>query len=199
MEDLDALVRRVDPDRWLATRFITDAQARADVVALYAFDHELARAPKVVSNAIMGEIRLTWWSDALDEIYQGRPVRRHPVTLALAQAIRRHDLPRAPLEAMIEGRYPELDGEPPAAAAVAAATMTLAARILGQADAPVAATAAAWGQGAAAGLAAANAELRGLKAAAFPAVAYVTLLRAPKASALMRRVRLAWAVLRGRV
>jgi phytoene synthase len=41
--DLDALVRRMDPDRWLASRFIADRQARADVVALYAFNYQLAR------------------------------------------------------------------------------------------------------------------------------------------------------------
>ena len=59
MGDLDALMRRVDPDRWLSSRFIADPAARADVVSLYAYDHELARAPKVTSNALMGEIRLT--------------------------------------------------------------------------------------------------------------------------------------------
>ena len=42
-EDFDALVRRVDPDRWLATRFVADPVARADLLTLYAFDHELAR------------------------------------------------------------------------------------------------------------------------------------------------------------
>jgi len=44
-EDLDALIRRVDPDRWLSSRFVGDPAARADLVALYALDHELARSP----------------------------------------------------------------------------------------------------------------------------------------------------------
>ncbi|MDZ4052453.1 MAG: phytoene/squalene synthase family protein, partial [Phenylobacterium sp.] len=43
-DDLDALVARVDPDRWLSSRLIADAQDRADVIVLYAYDHELARA-----------------------------------------------------------------------------------------------------------------------------------------------------------
>ena len=85
--DLDALVRRVDPDRWLSSRFIADPGARADVIALYAFDHELARAPRWRSNALLGEIRLTWWREALDEIFDGRPVRRHPTAQALAEAV----------------------------------------------------------------------------------------------------------------
>uniref|UniRef100_UPI0035B3BF76 squalene/phytoene synthase family protein n=1 Tax=Phenylobacterium sp. TaxID=1871053 RepID=UPI0035B3BF76 len=111
-EDLDGQVRRLDPERWLSSRFVADPQARADVVAIYAFDHELGRAPKVASNALLGEIRLTWWREMLDEAYGGGAVRRHPTALALAQAIARRSLPRAPLEAMIDARYRELDPAP---------------------------------------------------------------------------------------
>src|ERR1700761_6769468 len=78
--DLDALIRRVDPDRWLSSRFIADPAVRAEVVAVYAFDNELARAPRVASSALLGEMRLTWWREALEEIYEGRPVRQHPTT-----------------------------------------------------------------------------------------------------------------------
>ncbi len=111
-EDIATTVRRSDPDRWLASRFIADAAARADVLALYAFDHVLARVPAMVSEPLMGEIRLTWWREALDEIYEGRPVRSHPVSLALAQAARRRGLERAPLDALIAARFGDLDAAP---------------------------------------------------------------------------------------
>ncbi|HEY9218896.1 MAG TPA: squalene/phytoene synthase family protein, partial [Phenylobacterium sp.] len=87
--DLDSLVQRVDPDRWLSSRFIADPAARADVIAVYAFDHELARAPRVASEPLLGEIRLTWWSEVLDEIFAGGAVRHHPGAQALANAVRR--------------------------------------------------------------------------------------------------------------
>src|SRR6185436_3767263 len=103
-DDLDDTVRRLDPDRWLSSRFITDERARADVVALYAYDHELARAPKVASNALLGEIRLTWWREMLDEAFEGRPVRAHPTAQALARAVDQRGLARPPLEAMIDAR-----------------------------------------------------------------------------------------------
>ena len=83
-ETLDDLVRRVDPDRWLATRFIADPAARADVVALYGLNYELARVAGGVSNALMGEIRLTWWREAMEEIAAGKPPRKHPNVEALA-------------------------------------------------------------------------------------------------------------------
>ncbi|MDB5459666.1 MAG: phytoene synthase [Caulobacteraceae bacterium] len=111
-EDLEETVRRADPDRWLASRFVADPQARADVVALYAFDHVLARVPAIVSEPLMGEIRLTWWSEALDEIQGGGPVRSHPVSLALAEAVRRRGLDRAPLDAMVQARMGDLDACP---------------------------------------------------------------------------------------
>jgi phytoene synthase len=108
-DDLDDLIRRVDPDRWLTSRFIGDADARGDVIALYAYDHELARARRVASTPLLAEIRLTWWREALDEIFDGRPVRRHPTAEALAAAVRRRNLPRAPLEAMIDGQIEALE------------------------------------------------------------------------------------------
>jgi len=111
LEDLDSVVRRVDPDRWLASRFIGDTEARADVIALYAFNHELARVAETVREPLMGEIRLTWWREALDEIFEGRPSRHHPVAEALAAAIRRRNLARAPLDAMVEARFSDLDPE----------------------------------------------------------------------------------------
>ena len=114
-EDLDGLVRRVDPDRWLASRFIADPAARADVVALYAFDHELARARRVASEPLLAEIRLTWWEEAVGEAFGAGPVRHHPTAEVLAEVIRRRALPRAPFEAMMAAyleaaEAPELDG-----------------------------------------------------------------------------------------
>jgi 15-cis-phytoene synthase len=111
-DDLDQLIRRVDPDRWLTSRFIADQRARADVLALYAFDHELARATRVASTQLLAEIRLTWWREVLDEIFSGGPVRRHPVAGALGEAVRRHHLPRQLLEAMIDGQIEALDEAP---------------------------------------------------------------------------------------
>ena len=107
------------------------------MIALYAFDHEIARAPRAVSNALMGEIRLAWWAEVLDEIFEGRPVRHHPVAQALAGAVGRRGLPRAPLEGLIDARYAELGGRNPVGLdradwieAVGGGAMQLASRIL---------------------------------------------------------------------
>jgi phytoene synthase len=198
LDDLDASVRRHDPDRWLASRFIPDVQDRADVIALYAFAHELARVAGAVSNALMGEIRLTWWAEAVAEIYDGKPVRQHPVILALARAVARHNLPHTLFDAMIEARYPELDNAPVDAEASEGSLMSLATIVLGGGD-PQAISAAARvyaGQG---DVSEANRLLQGFPVATFPAVAYASLAGHEQASALERRLRITWAVLRGRL
>ncbi len=61
----------------------------------------------------MQEIRLTWWREALDEVFGGRSPRRHPVVEALAETIGRHALPPAAFEAMIEARIEAIDTPAP--------------------------------------------------------------------------------------
>lgn len=213
-ENLDDLVRRVDPDRWLSSRFIGDAQARADVVTLYAYDHELARAPRVASNPILGEIRLTWWREALDEVFDGREVRRHPTAQALAEMIRRRGMPREPFEALIDARYRELDPAPMSATEAETWARNTGGRIAEMAVAildpgadPLAANAAgtAWSLSRRADRAQfdhvrreARGLARGLSVAAFPAVAHAALGGAA-GSELGRRLRILLAVVRGRI
>jgi phytoene synthase len=211
-DDLDDLIRRVDPDRWLSSRFIGDAGRRADVIAIYAYDHELARAPKVASNPLLGEIRLTWWREVLDEIYEDRHVRHHPTAQALADVVKRHGLPREPLEAMIDARYRELDATPMSdeeavewARGTAGAAADVAVRILDpQAEAGAAVAAgAAWaldrkGQAVAGELSAARIDAAKLSAAAFPAAAHAALV-GRRESEFRKRITLTWAVARGRL
>jgi len=223
-EDLNALIARVDPDRWLSSRFIVDPTARDDVVALYAYDHELARAPRIASNPLLGEVRLTWWREVLDEIFEGRPVRRHPTAQALAVAVERRSLPRAPLEAMIDARYREADPAPlDAHEALAwaqssggeAAALALAVLDPGSPRDAAMAAGAAW---ALARRAADEPQLkneverlmrkardgaRQVSAEGFPALAHAVFApsrargRAP--SRLLSRMRIVWAVARGRL
>lgn len=107
-ETLDDLVRRVDPDRWLTTRFIADPAARADIIALYGLNYELARVAGGVSNALMGEIRITWWREAMEEIAAGKAPRKHPNVEALAAS----GFDPNALAALSEARFTDLDEGP---------------------------------------------------------------------------------------
>ncbi len=93
----------------LACAFIDDPVKRADVLALYAFLETLRDIPERVTEPLMGEIRLRWWYEAIEEIEQGRPVRYHPLTDALKRLIAAYTLDPQIFLALIEGQMPLLD------------------------------------------------------------------------------------------
>jgi phytoene synthase len=105
MSDFTDLVRRVDPDRFLAGLFVP-ADKRAAYFLLCAFNHELARAREVVSTGMLALIRLQWWR----EVVEGTP-RRHEVAEPLAHALQEGVLDRDALLAMIEARETEADSD----------------------------------------------------------------------------------------
>jgi len=111
-EGLDARIRRLDPDRWLASRFIADAQRRAEVIAIYALNDELARVGETVTQPLIGEIRLAWWRDRIEDLFSGRPIPAQPVLQALAAPIADGRLPQSLFEALIEARHLDLDASP---------------------------------------------------------------------------------------
>jgi phytoene synthase len=102
----DAL-RRHDPDRFLTTLF-APPERREVLIILYAFNHELARAREVASQALLALIRLQWWR----EIVEGA-VRAHEVGTPLAAMIADGRLDRAALLALIAAREVEVDGDLP--------------------------------------------------------------------------------------
>ncbi len=104
-------VRAADRDRYFCALF-APAGARASLIALLAFNQELAKIPELVSEPMLGEIRLQWWREALEEVSAGAP-RRHHVVLELAEAVRRHGLDVAELQACVEARAFDLDPAPP--------------------------------------------------------------------------------------
>ena len=134
-EPLAALVRRHDPDRFLTALF-APPDRRDHLLALYAFNHELARAREVVSEPPLALIRLQWWR----EIVEGTS-RRHAVADALSRALDSGALLAADLLPVIEAR--EMEAAPAIATLAewrhyvltgAGGLAVAAARLLGAAD-----------------------------------------------------------------
>lgn len=106
-----ALVQRGDPDRFMAAMAAPVAVRRV-LFPIYAMNVEVARAPWVTQEAMIAEMRLQWWRDAVAEIAAGGPVRRHEVVTPLSDvlisdlaaqademiAVRRWDIYRDPFE-----------------------------------------------------------------------------------------------------
>lgn len=101
---LAALVRRYDPDRFLTALF-APPEKRWALFALYAFNHELARAREVVSEPMLATIRLQWWR----EVIEGER-REHEVAAPLGAAIDANLLDAQDLATIIDAR--EIEAEP---------------------------------------------------------------------------------------
>ncbi|HUC61177.1 MAG TPA: phytoene/squalene synthase family protein [Alphaproteobacteria bacterium] len=135
-------VRRHDPDRFLTALFAPPA-AREGLFTLYAFNHEVAKTREVVTEALLGRIRLEWWRETVGAIYDGETPRVHEVVLPLADLIARRTLSRARFERLIEARERDLEDGPPAtlaaledyAAGSAGSLVELALEALGVRDA----------------------------------------------------------------
>ncbi|NRB04612.1 MAG: squalene/phytoene synthase family protein [Rhodobacteraceae bacterium] len=80
------IVETGDPMRF-RTVMAAPVAARAKLFPLYAFNIEVSRAPWVTQEPMIAEMRLQWWRDALDEIVNGGPVRRHEVVTPLARVL----------------------------------------------------------------------------------------------------------------
>lgn len=60
----------------------------------------------------MGMIRYQWWREAIDEIYSGKPPRKHDVVLPLSDTIKKYDISREHLDRMINARERDIDEVP---------------------------------------------------------------------------------------
>jgi phytoene synthase len=142
LSPLGALVRRHDRDRYQTALFAPAARREA-LLALAAFNWEIARVREIVTQPILGQIRLQWWREVIDAAYSGGPVRRHEVAAPLTAVIREFALARQPFERLIDARDTDLtDAAPPDMAALedyaeatAAGLVRLALGVLGIADA----------------------------------------------------------------
>ena len=104
---LSAEVRRHDYDRYLCALF-APRDRRTDLIALFAFNLELARLRERVSAPILGQIRLTWWHETIEGVFDGRP-RQHPIAQSLARLVSDYGLTRRMIEEMIHSRIKEFD------------------------------------------------------------------------------------------
>ncbi|WAC49068.1 squalene/phytoene synthase family protein [Asticcacaulis sp. SL142] len=110
MPDDDLSVK--NEDLLLSSAFIDDAVKRADIRTLYAFFDVLREVPERVTQPLMGEIRLRWWYEAVEEIMAGAPVRYHPLSAALEGMFGRYTLDGQILLDLIEGQMVLLDKQP---------------------------------------------------------------------------------------
>ncbi len=101
------LVERGDPDRFLAV-MAAPVTARAQLLPLYAFNLEVARAIWVTKEPMIAEMRLQWWRDVVAEASP----RAHEVVSPFHAVIQAADLPLEVIDRLIEARRWDIYKEP---------------------------------------------------------------------------------------
>lgn len=105
-----AQVQAQDRDRFLAALF-APPDKRKHLLALYAYNLDVARVREVVREALPGEVRLAWWREVIEGEGRG-DVSGHPIAAALLDTITRFRLPRPSLIAMADARIFDLYDDP---------------------------------------------------------------------------------------
>ena len=103
-------LRKGDRDRYLST-LVLDGEHRNAVTALYAFNADVASIRERVSDPAPGEIRLQWWSDALEGQGHGA-IRQNPVADALLDTMTRYSIPAGTLLRLIGARRFDVYDDP---------------------------------------------------------------------------------------
>ena len=105
------MVRKDDRERYEFTLF-APRRIQPKLWVLYAFNQEVAKTRENVSEAMLGEIRLQWWRDVLEELKNG-VVREHPVVEAMGQSFSNPAIFEL-LARLIDAREQDLYDEGPA-------------------------------------------------------------------------------------
>lgn len=103
-------LRTEDWNRYISVLF-AGSDRRPGLFALYAFNAEIARVRRMISDPLPGEVRLQWWRDLLDGVEHGEAAA-NPTAAALQETIRTYRLPVAALQALIDARVFDLYDDP---------------------------------------------------------------------------------------
>lgn len=103
-------LRSADHDRYLSALY-APADKREALLALYAFNAEIAGVRDRIREALPGEVRLQWWRDVIASDAPDAGAG-HPLAEALTAAIRQYSLPRQALDNYLEARIFDLYDDP---------------------------------------------------------------------------------------
>ncbi|XP_072013524.1 NADH dehydrogenase (ubiquinone) complex I, assembly factor 6-like [Amphiura filiformis] len=104
------LVRKQDYEHFLCTLFLPES-AIASVLAIRAFNVEIATVRDVVSDHRLGQGRMVFWRESLNKIYSGSAPSQ-PVAMELSYAVHKHKLSKLWLSRILEERERMLDDRP---------------------------------------------------------------------------------------
>jgi phytoene synthase len=96
-----------DYDRFILSLCVP-SQFREALWALFSLNYEVSKTKEVVTEPMLGKMRLQWWLDAIAEIYEGK-IREHEVLSSLSLHINEYSLPKELIADLITSRNIEFE------------------------------------------------------------------------------------------
>lgn len=100
--------RRADYDNYLVSLLQPSPMARHAYITLRAFNVELAQVRDHVTNPLIGNMRMQFWRDTIDDVFKGRP-RKTPIAMALSEILRTMPMNKLWFSRIINEREANLD------------------------------------------------------------------------------------------
>lgn len=98
--------RKHDYENFLATLLLPPG-ARESTIAIRAFNVSVAQVQDQVSQGTIGQMRMKFWADALEGVYQNAPPAQ-PVVIQLGKAVSKHKLTKQWLQRLVTSREDHL-------------------------------------------------------------------------------------------
>lgn len=97
--------RKYDYENFLCTLLLQGRQLNS-AIAIRAFNVEVSRISTVVSNDNIGQMRLKFWEDAIEKIYDSevKSIPDHPVIKEIKKAVEIHKLTKRFFQRLITSR-----------------------------------------------------------------------------------------------
>ncbi len=105
------LVRRKDYEHFLTSLLLPNLIRQAGV-ALRAFNVEISSVQDSVSEPHLGQMRMRFWTNLIEDIYANKRPPQHPVALQLHSAVKKYRLTKDLLLGVISSREELLTGQP---------------------------------------------------------------------------------------
>ncbi len=106
-----ALARQYDSDRFFSALFAA-AEVREKLFTLMAFNQEIAKIRSIVSEPILGQMRLQWWRETIEGMQAGKPAPAHEVGAPLGKLLKAEPQLAEHLFALLDARERDLDDTP---------------------------------------------------------------------------------------
>ena len=104
-------VKQYDHDRYICCLFASSAE-QTRLFTILAFNTEISLISEQTSDLAPALMRITWWQDAIDDLYQGK-LRQHSLIKDLNEIIVQQKIPVELFRRFLQARMIELHKQPP--------------------------------------------------------------------------------------